>query len=215
VSLEFLNAAIDFRKGNLIIALLNYFFQRQRPEEMNLKPDFGKSAPEKSAPRVKALSEAGPSEGSAAQLAILGFCVGLVSRSDSVAHGTDSPGRCRDRRGVFKRTGRAGAWCHRTFYRAGDDSHGNASRSDRPPTHLLGSASLVVGIFILTMITDASRNWLLYLFPPFIAVGFSSRQSLYPTIAADLFHGKSFGALIGAISLFIGASDRSSAHRLG
>ncbi len=46
---------------------------------------------------------------------------------------------------------------------------------------------------------------MLYLFPPFIAVGFSSRQSLYPTIAADLFHGRSFGAIIGAISLFIGA----------
>jgi MFS family permease len=35
--------------------------------------------------------------------------------------------------------------------------------------------------------------------------GFSSRQSLYPTIAADLFHGSSFGAIIGAIALFIGA----------
>jgi len=46
---------------------------------------------------------------------------------------------------------------------------------------------------------------LLYTFPPFIALGFSSRQSLYPTIAADLFHGKSFGAIIGAIALFIGA----------
>jgi hypothetical protein len=32
-----------------------------------------------------------------------------------------------------------------------------------------------------------------------------SRQSLYPTIAADLFHGKSFGAIIGDIALFIGA----------
>ena len=38
-----------------------------------------------------------------------------------------------------------------------------------------------------------------------IAFGFSSRQSLYPTIAADLFHGNSFGAIIGAIALFIGA----------
>ena len=42
-------------------------------------------------------------------------------------------------------------------------------------------------------------------FPPFIAIGFSSRQSLYPTIAADLFHGQSFGAIIGALALFIGA----------
>jgi cyanate permease len=55
------------------------------------------------------------------------------------------------------------------------------------------------------MITDPRRNWLFYAFPPFIAFGFSSRQSLYPTIAADLFHGKSFGAIIGAIALFIGA----------
>ena len=63
----------------------------------------------------------------------------------------------------------------------------------------------MAGIFLLMMITDVSHSWLFYAFPPFIAVGFSSRQSLYPTIAADLFHGKSFGAIIGAISLFIGA----------
>jgi nitrate/nitrite transporter NarK len=51
----------------------------------------------------------------------------------------------------------------------------------------------------------SERQWLFYTFPPFVAMGFSSRQSLYPAIAADLFHGKSFGAIIGAIALFIGA----------
>jgi MFS family permease len=70
---------------------------------------------------------------------------------------------------------------------------------------MLGSASLMIGIFLLMMISDASRSWLVYAFPPFIAVGFSSRQSLYPAIAADLFHGKSFGAIIGVLALFIGA----------
>jgi MFS family permease len=80
-----------------------------------------------------------------------------------------------------------------------------ADRIGRQRSYLLGSAGLMAGIFFLTMITDASPNWLLYVFPPFIAFGFSSRQSLYPTIAADLFHGKSFGAIIGAIALFIGA----------
>jgi MFS family permease len=80
-----------------------------------------------------------------------------------------------------------------------------ADRIGRQWSYLLGSASLMVGIFLLMMITDVSRSWLFYAFPPFIAVGFSSRQSLYPTIAADLFHGRSFGAIIGAISLFIGA----------
>jgi MFS family permease len=80
-----------------------------------------------------------------------------------------------------------------------------ADRIGRQWSYLLGSASLMVGTFLLMMITDAGRSWLFYAFPPFIAFGFSSRQSLYPTIAADLFHGKSFGAIIGAIALFIGA----------
>lgn len=80
-----------------------------------------------------------------------------------------------------------------------------ADRIGRQKAYLLGSASLMIGIALLMIITDTKQNWLLYAFPPFIAFGFSSRQSLYPTIAADLFHGKSFGAIIGAIALFIGA----------
>ncbi len=80
-----------------------------------------------------------------------------------------------------------------------------ADRIGRQLSYLLGSASLMIGIFLLMMIDAAGQSWLYYLFPPFIAFGFSSRQSLYPTIAADLFHGKSFGAIIGVVSLFIGA----------
>jgi MFS family permease len=80
-----------------------------------------------------------------------------------------------------------------------------ADRIGRQWSYMLGSASLMIGIFLLMMISDASRSWLVYAMPPFIAVGFSSRQSLYPAIAADLFHGKSFGAIIGVLSLFIGA----------
>jgi MFS family permease len=80
-----------------------------------------------------------------------------------------------------------------------------ADRIGRQKAYLLGSASLMIGIALLMIINDARQNWLLYAFPPFIAFGFSSRQSLYPTIAADLFHGNSFGAIIGAIALFIGA----------
>ena len=79
-----------------------------------------------------------------------------------------------------------------------------ADRIGRQWSYVLGSDSLMIGILVLMMITDATRAWLLYAFPPFIAIGFLSRQSLYPTIA-DLFHCKSFGAIIGAIALFIGA----------
>jgi MFS family permease len=80
-----------------------------------------------------------------------------------------------------------------------------ADRIGRPRCYALGSASLMIGIALLMMIGFSQQVWLLYAFPPLIAFGFSSRQSLYPTIAADLFHGNSFGAIIGAIALFIGA----------
>lgn len=81
-----------------------------------------------------------------------------------------------------------------------------ADRIGRPASYALGSASLMLGIAVLMIIGfHRERQWLLYVFPPLIACGFSSRQSLYPTIAADLFHGSSFGAIIGAIALFIGA----------
>jgi len=80
-----------------------------------------------------------------------------------------------------------------------------ADRIGRQWSYLLGSASLMAGIFLLLLLGEAPQAWLLYAFPPFVAFGFSSRQSLYPTMAADLFHGKSFGAIIGAIALFIGA----------
>ena len=80
-----------------------------------------------------------------------------------------------------------------------------ADRIGRQWSYLLGSA--VVDDRHLPSDDDhrCQRELAVLCFPPFIAVGFSSRQSLYPTIAADLFHGKSFGAIIGAISLFIGA----------
>ena len=80
-----------------------------------------------------------------------------------------------------------------------------ADRLGREWSYTLGSVALMIGIGLLMFIDVARQTWLLYTFPPFIALGFSSRQSLYPTIAADLFHGKSFGAIIGAIALFIGA----------
>jgi predicted MFS family arabinose efflux permease len=80
-----------------------------------------------------------------------------------------------------------------------------ADRIGRQRAYALGSAALMIGILFLMTIDRASGSWAFYAFPPFIAVGFSSRQSLYPTIAADLFHGKSFGAIIGALALFIGA----------
>ena len=49
-------AAFSFCAGILamVVAPLNYFFQRQRPDEMNLKPDFGDPATRDAAAHAKA-----------------------------------------------------------------------------------------------------------------------------------------------------------------
>ena len=47
----------------MVVAPLNYFFQRQRPDEMNLKPDFGDPATRDAAAYAKAAGVGGPSLG--------------------------------------------------------------------------------------------------------------------------------------------------------
>lgn len=191
----------------LIVAPLNYLFQRQRPDEMNLKPDFGDAPPARSATRVKTARTGGPSLKEALRTwRFWAFAMGVLAGAiplhmvliHQVAAVSDA--------GFSKELAALGLGLIGLFTAPAMILMGLlADRIGRQASYLLGSAGLMAGIFFLMMISDADRAWLLYLFPPFIAVGFSSRQSLYPTIAADLFHGKSFGAIIGAISLFIGA----------
>lgn len=190
----------------LIIAPLNYFFQRQRPEEMNLKADFGEPGPEKSAVRVKASAETGPNLKDALHswqfwAFALGVLAGAIPLHMVLIHQVAAVSDA----GFSKELAAFGLGLIGLFTAPAMIVMGLlADRIGRQLAYLIGSASLMIGIFLLTVI-NAGQSWLFYLFPPFIAFGFSSRQSLYPTIAADLFHGKSFGAIIGAISLFIGA----------
>jgi MFS family permease len=191
----------------LVIAPLNYFLQRQRPEEMHLKPDFGESAPENSAPRVKAASAAGPSSKEALRTwrfwaFSLGVLAGAIPLHMVLIHQVAAVSDA----GFSKELAAFGLGLIGLFTAPAMIVMGLlADRIGRQLSYLLGSASLMIGIFLLMMINAAGQSWLYYLFPLFIAFGFSSRQSLYPTIAADLFHGKAFGAIIGIVSLFIGA----------
>jgi MFS family permease len=191
----------------LVVAPLNYFFQRQRPEEMNLKPDFGEVSPETGRGRVKAASGEGLSLKEALRTwRFWAFAFGVLAGAiplhlvliHQVAAVSDA--------GFSKELAAFALGLIGLFTAPSMIFMGLlADRIGRRWSYVLGSAALMGGIFLLMMITDAKQRWLLYAFPPFIAFGFSSRQSLYPTIAADLFYGKSFGAIIGAIALFIGA----------
>jgi MFS family permease len=191
----------------VVVAPLNYFFQRQRPEQMNLKPDFGVSPPQTSPRPAKAASVDGPSLKAALGsrrfwMFALGVLAGAIPLHMVLIHQVAAVNDA----GFSKELAAFGLGLIGLFAAPAMILMGFLSdRIGRQKAYLLGSASLMAGIFLLMMITNARQHWLLYAFPPFIAFGFSSRQSLYPTIAADLFHGKSFGAIIGSIALFIGA----------
>jgi MFS family permease len=189
------------------VAPLNYFFQRQRPEEMNLKPDFGDPPVRPSVGHIKAAGIDGPSLKEALRrwrfwAFAFGVLAGAIPLHMVLIHQVAAVSDA----GFSKELAAFGLGLIGLFTAPAMIFMGLlADRIGRQWSYLLGSASLMLGIFLLMMITDANRSWLFYAFPPFVAFGFSSRQSLYPTIAADLFHGKSFGSIIGAIALFIGA----------
>jgi MFS family permease len=190
----------------LIVAPLNYFLQRQRPDEMNLKPDFGDPVSRPDA-RAKAAGIGGPSLREALRTwRFWAFAVGVLAGAIPLHMVLIHQFAAVSDAGFSKELAAFGLGLIGLFTAPAMIFMGLlADRIGRSRAYLLGSGSLMAGIFLLMTITDVSGSWLLYAFPPFIAVGFSSRQSLYPTIAADLFHGKSFGAIIGALSLFIGA----------
>ncbi len=192
----------------LVVAPLNYFFQRQRPEEINLKPDFGDTSHDQDvSSRPKTFRADGPTLRDALQTwRFWSFALGVLAGSiplhmvliHQVAAVTDA--------GFSKELAAFGLGLIGFFTAPAMILMGLlADRIGRQRSYALGSACLMLGVFFLMMITNSRQHWLLYAFAPFFAAGFSSRQSLYPTIAADLFHGKSFGSIIGAIALFIGA----------
>ena len=191
----------------VIIAPVNFFFQRQRPEEMNLQPDFGQAPPKVSAALAKAPSADGPSLKEALRTWRFwafgaGVLAGAIPLHMVLIHQVAAVGDA----GFSKELAALALGLIGLFTAPAMIFMGLlADRIGRQWSYALGSASLMMGILFLMLMTSASQTWLFYAFPPFIAFGFSSRQSLYPTIAADLFHGKSFGTIIGAIALFIGA----------
>lgn len=190
----------------VVIAPLNCFFQRQRPEDMKLGPDFGQAAPKVLLSRAKAPAGGPTLREALREWRFWTFAFGVLSGAiplhmvliHQVAAVSDA--------GFTKEAAAAALGMIGLFTAPSMIFMGLlADRIGRQWSYVFGSLSLMLGIFLLMMISNAGQQWLLYGFPPFFAVGFSSRQSLYPTMAADLFHGKAFGSIIGAIALFIGA----------
>ena len=193
----------------LIVAPLNLFFQRQRPEDMGLAPDFGKTF----GPAVPRHEKTNRDSGGTLKQALstgrfwafaCGALAGAIPLHMVLIHQVAAVADA----GFSKELAALGLGLIGLFTAPCMILMGVlADRIGREWSYTVGSAALMIGIFILMFAIDPSHKWVFYAFPPFVAFGFSSRQSLYPTIAADLFYGKNFGAIIGAIALFIGAGS--------
>lgn len=82
-----------------------------------------------------------------------------------------------------------------------------SDRMGREWAYTLGSLALILGVVLLLLARDPSHLWQLYAYTLFFALGFGTRQALYPVMAADLFHGAHFGAINGVLVFFIGAGS--------
>lgn len=207
--------AFGWRHSYLLLALallvtvvpLNAIFQRRRPEDVGLLPDFGETESRDSAggDHRYMLDEWTVRRAlSSGRFWLLAFGVFLgalplhlvlvhqVAAMVDVGFSKEFSASMLGLTGLFA-----------VFTMAGMGTL--SDRIGREWAYTVGTLSLVGAIAVLYGVRDATQVGLAYLFPPLLAIGFSSRQSLYPTIAADLFHGRHFGAIIGVVAFFIGA----------
>ncbi len=184
---------------------LNLFFQRRRPQDMGLQPDFGATTvAETGGPRQ--VRDDGWNLARALRsfrfwALAMGFLLGAIPVHLVLVHQVAAmvdAGFSRE----FGATvlGLTGFFTIFTMIGMGILS----DRVGREWAYTIGSAALVGGILVILFLDEMPRVLLIGLYPPLFAVGFGSRQALYPTIAADIFHGAHFGSIIGVLAVCIG-----------
>ena len=192
----------------VLITPLNLLFQRHRPEDVGLSPD---SATTPSTTRTaRSISH---ENGWTLRRAVRSFrfwalAMGVFTGAlplhmiliHQVAAAVDA--------GFSKGLAAAALGLTGFFTSLGMILLGSTSdRIGREWAYTLGSLAMILGVVLLLTARGPSQVWMLYSFALFFALGFASRQSLYPTIAADLFHGRHFGAINGTLVVFVGAAS--------
>lgn len=210
---EALIVGLGWRNAYLVLAgvmlaavvPLNLFLQRRRPQDLGLLPDFGATA---------VAVSGGPRRGQAGGgtlaealrtfrfwMLAAGFLLGALPVHMILVHQV----------AVMVDAGYSrefGAWVlSLTGFFTIFTMIGMGTLSDRVGrewAYVIGTAALTAGILVILFLDVMPRFLLVALYPPLFAVGFGSRQSLYPTIAADIFHGAHFGSIIGVLAVCIG-----------
>lgn len=70
--------------------------------------------------------------------------------------------------------------------------------------YTLNILTTLVGVAALMAAQDTSRSWLLYVYVIFFGIGFGSRAVIFSALAADIFGGKKFGAILGYSIVSVG-----------
>lgn len=150
----------------LLVAPLNLFFQRQRPEEMNLKPDFGEPLPQVAATNSPVLAGTGVTLREALRTGrFWAFALGVLCGAiplhmvliHQVAAVSDS--------GFSKELSALGLGLIGLFTAPFMILMGLlADRLGREWSYTLGSVALMIGIGLLMFIDVARQTWLLYTF---------------------------------------------------
>ncbi len=211
---QYLVSQVGWRRAYLVLAALlvgviaplNSILQRHRPEDVGLSPD-SRAASTVAAPKSK--------DGTGWTLAqalqsyrfwtlALGMLTGAIPLHMILIHQVAAVVDAGFSKGLAASVlGLTGFFTSPSMILWGTTS----DRIGREWAYTLGSLAMILGIIFLLYARDPSHIWMLYAYTVFFALGFASRQSLYPTIAADLFHGPNFGAINGALALFIGAGS--------
>lgn len=74
----------------------------------------------------------------------------------------------------------------------------------REITYTMGTIGVITGILMLTLAKGTSDAWMVYLFAIFYGLFAGSNAPTYAATAADLFHGKHFGSILGSADLGFG-----------
>ena len=184
---------------------LNLFLQRRRPQDLGLLPDFGATGAPGSAGSLR-MRGGGMTLAEALRsfrfwALALSFVLGALPVHMVLVHQVAAMVDA-----GFSRE--LGAWVlSLTGFFTIFTMIGMGMLSDRIGrewAYTIGTVALVGGILLILFLDGMPRFVLIAVYPPLFAVGFGSRQSLYPTVAADIFHGAHFGSIIGVLAVCIG-----------
>jgi MFS family permease len=88
-------------------------------------------------------------------------------------------------------------------------------RVGREMGYTLGAATMLLAIVVLVLVGTVPSVWLVLLFALLFASGYSVYAPVAPSAAADIFAGRSFGAIFGTMNVGMGLGGAAGAWLAG